>query len=314
MDVPIEIKNLTKTFGDIVAVREVDLGVHRGEVFGFLGPNAAGKSTTVKVASTLLAPTHGTVEINGYDVLEEPEEVRAVIGLLPEDGADTHYDRLTAAENLEYFGRLYDVPKEKLENRIEELLEFLELADRRDNSPGTFSTGLKQKLSLARALVHDPPVVFLDEPTSNLDPIMSRKVRAFIQQMAEGSKQTYFMCTHLLSEAEHLCDRVGFISHGRLVEVGRPAELRRKFWTQRTFELQLAATGLTKAQSIIKSTGLALSVQIENKRVVYVVEKAEQKNPEIVRALVEAGLAVVELRERIPSLEDVYLKVIGGDS
>jgi ABC-2 type transport system ATP-binding protein len=172
---------------------------------------------------------------------------------------------------------------------------------------------LKQKLSLARALVHDPPIVFLDEPTSNLDPIMSRKVRAFIQHMAEGSKQTYFMCTHLLSEAEHLCDRVGFISHGRLVEVGRPVDLRRKFWTQRTFELQLA-TGLSKAQSIIKSTGLAISVRIENKRVVYVVEKAEQKNPKIVQALVEAKLAIVELRERIPSLEDVYLKVIGGDS
>ncbi len=312
METPIEIKDMTKSFGDIVAVREVSLEVRRGEVFGFLGPNAAGKSTTVKVAATLLTPNRGTVIINGYDVLEEPEEVRAIVGLLPEDGADTHYDRLTAAENLEYFGHLYDVPKEKLQNRIDELLEFLELSDRRDNSPGTFSTGLKQKLSLARALIHNPPIVFLDEPTSNLDPIMSRKVRELIQQMAEGSKQTFFMCTHLLSEAEHLCDRVGFISHGRLVEVGSPADLRRKFWTQRTFELQLATGDPFKAKSIVEATSLATSVQVENKRVVFVVEKAERKNPQIVRALVEAGLAIVELRERIPDLEDVYLKVIGG--
>ncbi len=314
MSSPIVVKGMTKRFGDIVAVNDVDLEVHRGEVFGFLGPNAAGKSTTVKVASTLLTPSSGTVVIDGYDVLEEPEEIRAVIGLLPEDGADTHYDRLTAAENLEYFGLLYDVPKEKLQNRIDELLEFLELSDRRDSSPGTFSTGLKQKLSLARALIHDPPIVFLDEPTSNLDPIMSRKVREFIQKMAGSSNKTFFMCTHLLSEAEDLCDRVGFISHGRLVEVGRPADLRRKFWTKRTFELQLATGDLTKAQSIIQSTGLVTSIQVENKRVVYVVEKAERKNPKIVQALVEAKFAIVELRERIPRLEDVYLKVIGGDN
>ncbi len=312
MTTTIELKGLTKQFGEIVAVQDVDLEVRKGEVFGFLGPNAAGKSTTVKVATTLLVPTRGTVVVGSHDVLEEPESVRALIGLLPEDGADTHYDRLTTVENLEYFGRLYDVPKETLQNRIDELLEFLELSDRRDDSPGTFSTGLKQKLSLARALIHNPPIVFLDEPTSNLDPIMSRKVREFIQQMAGGSKQTFFMCTHLLSEAEHLCDRVGFISHGRLVEVGSPADLRRKFWTQRTFELQLATGDPAKAKSIVEATSLATSVRIENKRIVFVVEKVERKNPQIVRALVEAGLAIVELRERIPDLEDVYLKVIGG--
>ncbi len=308
----IEIHDLTKQFGDITAVNNVSLDVRKGEVFGFLGPNAAGKSTTVKIAATLLTPNKGTVFINGYDVLEDPEEVRITIGLLPEDGADTHYDRLTNYENLQYFGGLYNVPIEELQNRIEELLEFLELTDRRDESPRTFSTGLKQKLSLARALVHNPPVVFLDEPTSILDPIMSKKVREFIDKMGESQKQTFFMCTHLLSEAEHVCDRVAFISNGRLMEVGRPSDLRNKFWTERTFELQLVNNNPAKGKAIVEATGLAKTVKMEGGRVVFVVEEADRNNPSIVYVLIEAGLRIVELRERVPSLEDVYLKVIGG--
>jgi ABC-2 type transport system ATP-binding protein len=312
MITPIEIHDLTKQFGDITAVNNVSLDIQKGEVFGFLGPNAAGKSTTVKIAATLLTPNKGTVFINGYDVLEDPEEVRANIGLLPEDGADTHYDRLTAYENLQYFGSLYDVPIEELQNRIEELLEFLELTDRRDESPRNFSTGFKQKLSLARALVHNPPVVFLDEPTSSLDPIMSKKVREFLDKMGESQKQTFFMCTHLLSEAEHVCDRVAFISNGRLMEVGRPSDLRNKFWTERTFELQLVNGDPGKGKAIVEATGLAKTVKMEGRRVVFVVEEADRNNPPIVRALIEAGLRIVELRERVPSLENVYLKVIGG--
>jgi ABC-2 type transport system ATP-binding protein len=308
----IEIHDLTKRFGEITAVDGVGLDVRKGEVFGFLGPNAAGKSTTVKIAATLLTPDQGTVVVDGYDVLEEGPEVRASIGLLPEDGADTHYDRLTAAQNLQYYGRLYGVPREKLEARIDELLEFLELTERRDQSPGLFSTGLKQKLSLARALIHDPSVVFLDEPTSSLDPIMSKKVREFIDKMSEAQSKTFFMCTHLLSEAETICDRVAFISHGKLVELGRPQDLRRKFWIERTFELQLAGKEVAKAKGVVQSTGIVKGARVENDRLVFVTEEADRANPKIVKALVEAGLSIVELRERIPSLEDVYFKVIGG--
>jgi ABC-2 type transport system ATP-binding protein len=308
---PIEIASLTKRFGDIIAIDGVTLDVRRGEVFGFLGPNAAGKSTTVKIAATLLSPNQGTVVVEGYDVLEQPEQARAVIGLLPEDGATTHYDRLTAQENLEYFGRLYDVPEERLENRIGELLEFLELSDRAEQSPAGFSTGLKQKLSLARALLHDPAVVFLDEPTSNLDPIMSKKVRELIDKQAEQGKQTFFLCTHLLSEVEALCDRVGFISFGKLVEVGSPQELRRKFWTDRTFELKLVKD-LAKGKATIQSTGLVKDIRISQNLLIIVLEEPEIRNPQIVRALVEAGLELVEFRERIPNLEDVYMRVIGG--
>jgi ABC-2 type transport system ATP-binding protein len=308
----IEIRNLTKRFGEITAVDGVSLDVRQGEVFGFLGPNAAGKSTTVKLAATLLTPDEGTVIVDGHDVLEEGPEVRASIGLLPEDGADTHHDRLTAAGNLEYYGLLYGVPREKLGARIDELLEFLELTERRDQSPGLFSTGLKQKLSLARALIHDPPVVFLDEPTSSLDPIMSKKVREFIRMMSEAQSKTFFVCTHLLSEAETICDRVAFISHGRLVELGRPQDLRRKFWIERTFEVKLVGKAATKGQAVVQSTGIARAVRLENNAIVFVTEDADRANPEIVQALVDAGHRIVELRERIPSLEDVYVKIIGG--
>lgn len=309
----IEISELTKQFEKITAVNEVSLDVQRGEVFGFLGPNAAGKSTTVKIAATLLEPTKGTISVEGYDVLEAPVDVRSVTGLLPEDGANTHYDRLSAYKNLEYFGRLYDVPEEKLQDRIDRLLEFLELSDRRDDSPATFSTGLKQKLSLARSMIHNPRVVFLDEPTSNLDPIMSKRVRDFIDEQAEVGKQTFFLCTHLLSEVEELCDRVGFISQGILVEVGRPKDLRRKFWTVRTYEVQLADADLSKGKEIISSTGFVQSVRVEGDRVVFEVEEAEAKNPQIIRALMESNQLIVEFRERVPDLEDVYLKVIGGN-
>ncbi|MFX1508879.1 MAG: ABC transporter ATP-binding protein [Promethearchaeota archaeon] len=308
----IEMADLTKRFEKITAVKEVSLDVHRGEVFGFLGPNAAGKSTTVKVAATLLTPTKGSISIEGYDVQEQPVKVRSIIGLLPEDGAATHYDRLSAYQNLFYFGRLYDVPEEELEDRIERLLEFLELSDRQDDSPSTFSTGLKQKLSIARSMIHNPTVIFLDEPTSSLDPIMSKRVREFIDTQAEGGKQTFFLCTHLLSEVEALCDRVGFISKGELVEVGRPKDLRRKFWTVRTFELQLADSDPKQSMEAITATGLVLAARVEGKRVIFDVEDAESKNPQILRALIESGTRVVQLRERIPDLEAVYMKVIGG--
>jgi ABC-2 type transport system ATP-binding protein len=162
-------------------------------------------------------------------------------------------------------------------------------------------------------MIHDPSVVFLDEPTSSLDPIMSKKVRGFIDEQAEVGKQTFFLCTHLLSEVEDLCDRVGFISRGVLVEVGRPKELRRKFWKVRTYEVQLTDADLSKGAEVISSTGLVKSSKVEGKRVIFDLEDAETKNPQIIRALMEAGQQVVEVRERVPDLEDVYLKVIGGN-
>ncbi len=313
MTTSIEMTELTKQFETIMAVDGVSLDVRRGEVFGFLGPNAAGKSTTVKIAATLLEPTKGSIIIEGYDVQDQPIEVRSIIGLLPEDGASTHYDRLSAFKNLEYFGKLYDVSEEVLEDRIEQLLEFLELSDRRNDSPATFSTGLKQKLSIARSMIHDPNVVFLDEPTSSLDPIMSNKVRQFIDAQAEGGKQTFFLCTHLLSEVEALCDRVGFISKGKLVEVGRPKDLRRKFWKIRTYVLHVEEPDLQKSVELILSTGLVKSARVDEQRVLFEVEEAEVKNPQILRALIESGYNVIELRERIPDLEAVYRKVIGGN-
>jgi ABC-2 type transport system ATP-binding protein len=162
-------------------------------------------------------------------------------------------------------------------------------------------------------MIHNPSVVFLDEPTSSLDPIMSKKVRDFIDEQAEVGKQTFFLCTHLLSEVEDLCDRVGFISRGVLVEVGRPKELRRKFWTVRTYEVQLTDADLSKGAEIISSTGLARSSKVEGRRVVFDIEDAETKNPQIIRALMEAGQQIIEVRERVPDLEDVYRKVIGGN-
>lgn len=313
LNIAIDIQSLSKRFGHILAVGDVNLEVYSGEIFGLLGPNAAGKSTIIKIATTLLEPDYGTIIVDNQDVTQEPERVRAITGLLPEDGADTHYNRLSAYQNLEYFGRLYKVPKEQLDARINNLLDFFEMSDLENRSPATFSTGLKQKLSIARALINDPPIIFLDEPTSSLDPIMAKKIRGLIKKKVETGHHTFFICTHLLSEAELICNRVAFLSRGQIVEVGSPKELRQKIWTDRLFQVKFSGAEKGHVKEIINSTGLVKEAEIENESVIFVVEKPELKNHEILKALSESNVRVLELRERIPNLEDIYFKVIGGD-
>ena len=223
MTTSIEMADLTKHFEKIKAVDEVSLDVRRGEVFGFLGPNAAGKSTTVKIAATLLAPSKGSISIEGHDVQEQPVEVRSIIGLLPEDGATTHYDRLTAFQNLVYFGRLYDVPKESLEDRIEKLLEFLELSDRREDSPATFSTGLKQKLSIARSMIHDPSVILCDEPTASLDTERAYQVTQIYADLIHEDAKAGIMVTHDLRMCKYV-DKIIQIEDGVINSVLETSE------------------------------------------------------------------------------------------
>jgi len=220
--VVIRCEALTKRFGAFTAVDRVSFEVEKGEVFGLLGPNGAGKTTTLRLLSTLLRPTSGSANIAGYDLLREPQRVRQSIGVLPEDAG--LYDRLTPREHLFYYGRLHGIPKDRLEKRIDELLEIMELTDRASTKVGDFSKGMKQKVALLRAFVHDPPVLLLDEPTAGLDVMSSRSIHALVERFQKEGR-AIIVSTHNMTEAQKLCRRVGIIDHGRIVGIGTVEEL-----------------------------------------------------------------------------------------
>ncbi len=219
----VEAQDLQKRFRTFHAVKGVSFRCYAGEVFGLLGPNGAGKTTTIRMLTTILRPTSGTARIAGHDVIEDPEAVRRVIGVLPENTGI--YGRLTAREVVRYAGRLYGVQPEVLEARMEAIFDGLELTPDIDRVTDTFSKGMKQKVNIARALVHDPPVVFLDEPTSGLDVISARSVRGFVQRFKRDGR-CVIMSTHIMEEAERLCDRVAIIAGGKIQAEGRLDDLK----------------------------------------------------------------------------------------
>ncbi len=213
----LEVKNLSKTFtskkGEIVAVDNVSFSADKGEIFGLLGPNGAGKTTTIRLIATVLKPTGGTVMVDGHDILADSEAVRKNIGVLTTDIG--LYDRFTARENLRYFGELYGMSGQKLEERIDELIEVLEMTDFADRKAGKFSTGMKQKVAIARSIIHDPKVIIFDEPTAGLDVLASQTVVRFMQK-AKAMGKLVILSTHEMYDAEKLCDRIGIIHRGRL--------------------------------------------------------------------------------------------------
>ncbi len=215
----ISIINLTKKFGSLTAVDGLSIEVHKGELYGILGPNGAGKTTVVRILCGALKPTEGAVKVNGLDMRERPLEVKAMLGYLPEE--PNFYERLTARELLKFFSRLYDVGHE---GRVDELLDMVGLLERGDSKIATFSKGMRQRLAIARSLLHDPSVLVLDEPTMGLDPESARSVRDFIAE--QRGKKTILMCTHYMNEAEELCDKIGVMNKGRLMAEGTAETLK----------------------------------------------------------------------------------------
>jgi ABC-2 type transport system ATP-binding protein len=219
----IETRNLVKKYGDKLAVKDVSLSVHGGEVFGFLGPNGAGKTTTIKVIVGLLQPTSGTVTVSGYDIQAQPLPAKAASGYVPD--TPNLYAKLTGRELLRFVGDLYNLDRSRVAQRTEELLRVLDLAEAADNTIDSYSHGMQQKASLAAALMHDPKVLVLDEPTVGLDPKSARLIKDLLRQMAERGAAV-FLSTHILEIAERMCDRIGIINKGELVAVGTMDELR----------------------------------------------------------------------------------------
>jgi len=301
----IETEGLTREFGDTTAVDDLTLRVEEGEVFGFLGPNGAGKTTTVRILTCLISKTSGEARIGDYDIgnTEDCLKIRRMIGLLPENAG--LYDDLSAYRNLDFYGRLYKRTEAQRKEAIQYFLKMLGLWDRRDFAAGTFSKGMKQKLAVARALIHDPRILFLDEPTANLDPEAAKTVRDFILELKKEGK-TIFLNTHNLDEAERICDRVGIL-RTKLLAVGTPEELRESIWGRKT-EVHLEKINDTIVAAV-KMLGVR-KIETSGNKMIIDVSNPEKENPGIVEAIVAAGGHVQTVTVVSPTLEEVYLRLV----
>jgi ABC-2 type transport system ATP-binding protein len=237
----IEVKNLKKQFGDFIAVNDISFEVKTGEIFAFLGPNGAGKSTTIKMLTTLLNPTSGDIQLNGSNPINNPNAVRHSFGIVFQDPSLD--DELTAWENLEFHGVLYNIEKKLRRKRIEELMNFVELWDRKDNLVKEFSGGMKRRLEIARGLLHHPKVLFLDEPTLGLDPQTRNHMWAYLQELNKSEGITVFFTTHYMEEAEKIAQRIAIIDHGKIIATGTSEELKAQTETASLEEAFLKFTG-----------------------------------------------------------------------
>jgi len=234
MPYAIHVEGLTKMFGNFTAVDKISFNISQGEIFGLLGPNGAGKTTTIKMLCTLLLPSEGKAEVDGHDVVKEADEVRKKIGVVTEK--IIAYDRLTPVENLSIFGRLYGMDSKILKERIEELLKLVELWDFRKSLVGNFSSGMRQRLNVVRALIHDPDILFLDEPTIGLDPTSAYNIREQIRQLNKERRKTIFLTTHYMDEADRLSDRIGIIDYGKIIALDTPSNLKASVGPDATLE------------------------------------------------------------------------------
>jgi ABC-2 type transport system ATP-binding protein len=239
-DCAIETHDLTKKFNSFTAVDKVNLEVHRGEIYGFLGPNGAGKSTTIRMLCTLLEPTSGSAKVDGYDVAKQGNEVRKKIGLVSEKMI--MYPRLTALENMMFFGKLYRMEQTALRKKSEELLEMVKLTPFKDKQVGGFSSGMRQRVNVIRAILHDPDILFLDEPTTGLDPQSTRFVRDLVKELKQRG-HTIVLTTHIMEEADELSDRVCIIDHGKIMAVDTPQQLKDIYKTDSLLDVFLDLTG-----------------------------------------------------------------------
>jgi ABC-2 type transport system ATP-binding protein len=304
----IETENLTRKFGELTAVDNLTLKVEKGEVFGFLGPNGAGKTTTVRMLCCLISKTSGKARVGDFDVDREEDrlKIRKMVGYLPGDVG--LYENQSAYKNLDFYGKLYEVPSGEREEGIKRLLQLLGIWERKDDAVGGFSKGMKQKLAIARALIHEPQVLFLDEPTANLDPLAAKTVRDFILELKK-EKRTIFLNTHNLDEAERVCDRIAVLKT-KLVGVGSPEDLERSVSSRKTV-VHLESIG-DSVLAAVKKLSKVKNVSTNENKLILDMDDPEKDNPQLVRAIVAAGGNIQYVTEERSTLEDVYLKLVRG--
>jgi len=308
----IDVDGLELTYSDGTrAVRDVDLQVPEGELFGFLGPNGAGKTTTIKVLSTLLQPTGGSVHVNGFDVVDRPRDVRRTIGYMAQE---TSIDNdLTARENIRFACEAYGVPRSKRADRIDELLELADLADVADKRANDFSGGMKKRLDAATALVHRPPLVFLDEPTTGLDPAARNRLWEYFERINEEGT-TIVLTTQYLEEADQLCDRISVIHDGEIVVTGSPEELKREVGGE-VLDVELAEDGpdVERARDAVASADAVdrSAIDVTDDGLSITSPRAREIGTDVLLALRDADIPVLGFNVRSPTLDDVFLAVTG---
>lgn len=303
----IETQHLTKQFDDFTAVQDVNLHVQPGEVLAMLGPNGAGKTTTVRMMTSILPPTSGTAKIAGYDVTTHPAEVRANVGVLTEQHG--LYQRMRALDYLDFFGEIYHIPKKERRDRAHALMNRFGLEHALGKRLGEYSKGMKQKLALVRALLHNPPVLLLDEPTSAMDPQSAKQVRDAILEL-QRDERTFLITTHNLTEAQLLANRIAIIRHGRIIANGTIDELAEQFAGQPTMELRINGDAHDLASDLsdfidITNTGMNW--------LQYRTPDPYTTNPQVLAKCLALGVDVITLSQVTRSLEDIYLQVVEED-
>ncbi len=301
----IRTEHLSRSFGEVKAVDDLSLEVPAGIVFGFLGPNGAGKTTTIHLLLGLIAPTSGNANVLGYDVCTQAEEVRTHSGALLEFAG--LYERMSAEDNLDLYGRIYKMPASDRKARTKELLEHLDLWDRRQDRVGTWSRGMKQKLAVARALFHRPPLIFLDEPTAGFDPVAAAALRTDLANLVAHEGVTVFLNTHNLSEAEKLCAQVGVIRAGKLLKVGNPDELRRQ---EGSPQVEIVGKGFNdQTLSLLRQRSEVVKAELQNSHLTLELRDNSSTGP-LVSLIVQSGGEVEEIRRGEASLEEVFLTLM----
>lgn len=301
----IQARGLARSFGQVRALDDLSLEVPAGSVFGFLGPNGAGKTTTIRLLLGLIEPTSGSALVLGFDTRTQSHEIRARAGALLEHSG--LYERLSAQDNLRFQGRVARMPRQQLDERIRELLTHVGLWDRRDEAVVKWSRGMKQKLAIARTLLHRPALVFLDEPTAGLDPVAAAGLRDDLARLASQQGATIFLTTHNMAEAEKLCSLVAVVRQGKLLAVGSPAELRSRGGGQRA---EIAGRGFSEAMlATLRQQASVSQASIDNGRLMLVLKDGSEVAP-LVSLIVREGGEVQEVRSGQGSLEDVFLTLM----
>jgi ABC-2 type transport system ATP-binding protein len=308
----IDVKNLTKSFNNFVAVDNISFDVKKGEVFGLLGPNGAGKSTTLRMLSTLARPTKGTATIGGYDIVKDDTEVRKLIGIVSEKMI--MYNRLTARENLIFFGNLFNIPKDVLTKRIGDLLELVQLTKWKNAQVGTFSSGMRQRMNVIRALLNMPQVLFLDEPTLGLDPQSSVEIRDFIKKLNRENKTTIIITTHMMVDADLLCDRIGIMDRAKIVALDTSTNLKKLISGEDTTILKLEIGNLSPdIIEAIRACKCTDAVSQENSTHLRIIAHGDEAFDSVIDAVREKDGKINSMENPQPTLEDVFLHITGHE-
>jgi ABC-2 type transport system ATP-binding protein len=308
MDPIIEVKDLTKRFGSLIAVDALSFMVERGEVFGLLGPNGAGKTTTLSMLSTILKITSGKAIVNGFDVAKQPSQVRRSIGIVFQEPSID--DRLTGRENLEMHANLYAVPGSEKTKRIEEVLKLVELEDRADSLMRTYSGGMRRRLEIARGLIHHPRVLFLDEPTLGLDPQTREHIWNYIMELSKRENITMVLTTHYMEEADKLCDRIAIVDYGKIIALDEPKQLKEGL----EGDIITVKTGMVDELSHkLKEMNSVKDMKAQEGELKLVVKDGEKFIPRVVEIAANSGIHIESMSIHEPTLEDVFMHYTGRE-